>query len=341
MLTLEQQNYAYNAYLETMRYLNKPKSLLHPEFSSNSAMYVFTTENLVDYIKKLKPENKNVLTITGSGDQLINLALMGTRKIDNFDVNQNAYFITQLKLAALQALSYEEFLDFFCLYDGEEISNAGTVYFQKKIGENDCAFSFKTYLQIKPYLDETSAFFWNLIYEDFQFDGKKLASSSLFYSGTRYNALKNNVYLRDEESYLKARDMINNVQINYIECNLLEVHKLSDIYDIMLFSNVYDYLIDEWYNVISEEEFVDYIESQASQRLSENGTIAVAYQYGYKKRNYANQSLVKRVLGQNYTLEKRLPLEGMKKVLIPSTVKEYRKEGNKDCVYLYEKGKSK
>lgn len=341
MLTLEQQNYAYNAYLETMRYLNKPKSLLHPEFSSNSAMYVFTTENLVDYIKKLKPENKNVLTITGSGDQLINLALMGTRKIDNFDVNQNAYFITQLKLAALQALSYEEFLDFFCLYDGEEISNAGTVYFQKKIGENDCAFSFKTYLQIKPYLDETSAFFWNLIYEDFQFDGKKLASSSLFYSGTRYNALKNNAYLRDEESYLKARDMINNVQINYIECNLLEVHKLSDIYDIMLFSNVYDYLIDEWYNVMSEEEFVDYIESQASQRLSENGTIAVAYQYGYKKRNYANQSLVKRVLGQNYTLEKRLPLEGMKKVLIPSTVKEYRKEGNKDCVYLYEKGKSK
>lgn len=341
MLTLEQQNYAYNAYTETMRYLSKPKSLLHPEFSSNSAMYVFTTENLVDYIKKLKPENKNVLTITGSGDQLINLALMGTRKIDNFDVNQNAYFITQLKLAALQALSYEEFLDFFCLYDGEEISNAGTVYFQKKIGENDCAFSFKTYLQIKPYLDETSAFFWNLIYEDFQFDGKKLASSSLFYSGTRYSALKNNAYLRDEESYLKARDMINNVQINYIECNLLEVHKLSDIYDIMLFSNVYDYLIDEWYNVISEEEFVDYIESQASQRLSENGTIAVAYQYGYKKRNYANQSLVKRILGQDYTLEKRLPLEGMKKVLIPSTVKEYRKEGNKDCVYLYEKGKSK
>lgn len=341
MLTLEQQNYAYNAYLETMRYLNKPKSLLHPEFSSNSAMYVFTTENLVDYIKKLKPENKNVLTITGSGDQLINLALMGTSKIDNFDVNQNAYFITQLKLAALQALSYEEFLNFFCLYDGEEISNAGMVYFQKKIGENDCAFSFKTYLQIKPYLDETSAFFWNLIYEDFQFDGKKLATSSLFYSGTRYSALKNNAYLRDEESYLKARNMINNVQINYIECNLLEVHKLSDIYDIMLFSNVYDYLIDEWYNVIGEEEFVDYIESQASQRLSENGTIAVAYQYGYKKRNYANQSLVKRILGQDYTLEKRLPLEGMKKVLIPSTVKEYRKEGNKDCVYLYEKGKSK
>ena len=59
MLTLEQQNYAYNAYLETMRYLNKPKSLLHPEFSSNSAMYVFTTENLT------KMSNTELASVTG------------------------------------------------------------------------------------------------------------------------------------------------------------------------------------------------------------------------------------------------------------------------------------
>ena len=181
MLTLEQQNYAYNAYLETMKYLKKPKSLLHPSFGSNSAMYVFTTENLVDYIKKVNPAGKAILTNTGSGDQLINLALMGASRIDNFDVNQNAYFITQLKIAALQALSYDEFLDFFCLYESEEIGNISTVYYQNKIGENDAAFSFKTYLRIKTYLDETSAFFWNLIYEDFQFDGKKVASSSLFF----------------------------------------------------------------------------------------------------------------------------------------------------------------
>lgn len=313
MLTLEQQNYAYNAYLETMKYLKKPKSLLHPNFGSNSAMYVFTTENLVDYIKRLKPAGKTILTVTGAGDQLINLALMGAKRIDNFDINQNAYFITQLKIAALQALSYDEFLDFFCLYESEEIGNISTVYYQNKIGENDAAFSFKTYLRIKPYLDETSAFFWNLIYEDFQFDGKKVASSSLFFSGTRTNALKNNSYLKNEESYQKARERINDVEINYVECNLLDVHKLSGTYDIMLFSNVYDYLVDEWYRVTSEAEFVAYIENQASQRLNDNGTIAVAYQYGYKTRNYASQSLIKRILGKDYTLNKRLPLEGMKK----------------------------
>lgn len=341
MLTLEQQNYAYNAYLKTIEYLKKPKSLLHPEFNSNSAMYVFTTENLIDYLKKLKPTGKSVLTVTGSGDQLINLALMGAKRVDNFDVNQNAFFITQLKLAALQALSYEEFLSFFCLYEDQELSNAGLISYQKRIGENDLAFDFKTYLKIKPYLDDTSAFFWNLIYEDFQFDGKKLASSKLFFDGTRRGALKNNEYLQSEEKYNQARENIKTVEINFMECNLLDVHTLPNTYDIMLFSNIYDYLTDEWYHVISEDAFVGYVEEKASQRLSEGGTIAVAYQYNYKVRNYTNPGLISRILGKNYTLDKKLPLENMKKVVVPSTVKEYQKEGNKDCVYLYEKGKTK
>ena len=253
MLTLEQQNYAYNAYLETMKYLNKPKSLLQPNFGSNSAMYVFTTENLVDYIKKVNPAGKAILTNTGSGDQLINLALMGASRIDNFDVNQNASFITKLKIAALQTLNYDEFLNFFCLYENEKNS---TVYHQQKLEENNKVFSFKSYLQIKPYLDETSAFFWNLIYEDFQFDGKKLASSNLFFYSAKASALANNAYLKDEERYLEARKRIDDVQVNYIECNYLDVHNLSDVYDIILFSNVYSNLIAGYEMIMSEEEFV-------------------------------------------------------------------------------------
>lgn len=339
MLTLEQQNYAYDAYTETMRYLNKPKSLLHPEFSSNSAMYVFTTENLIDYIKKIKPEGKDVLTVAGSGDQLINLSLLGANKIDSFDVNQNAYFITQLKLAALQALSYEEFLDFFCLYESQELINNGLITVQKRIGINEDAFSFKIYLQIKPYLDETSAFFWNLLYEDFQFDGKKLASSSLFYDGNRENAIKNNKYLQSKENYLQAREQTQNIEVNFNECNLLDVHKLNGMYDIMLFSNIYSYLIDEWYSIISRDEFVQYIEQSASQRLKENGVIAVAYQYNYK--TYVNGGLIKRILGKGYILNKQEYLDGMKKVVISSSIKEYRRNGDKDCVYLYEKERTK
>ena len=341
MLTLEQQNYAYNAYLKTIDYLAKPKSLLHPEFSSNSAMYVFTTENLIDYMKKLKPSGKTVLTVTGSGDQLINLALLGARKIDNFDVNQNAFFITQLKLAALQALTYEEFLNFFCLYEDQELSNVGLISYQKRIGENDSAFDFKTYLKIKPYLDDTSAFFWNMIYEEFQFDGKRLASSKLFFDSAKKGALKNNEYLQSEDRYNQARESIKGVEIDFIECNILNVHTLPNMYDIMLFSNIYDYLTDEWYHVISEDSFVAYVEEQASQRLNEDGTIAVAYQYNYKTKSYTNHSLINRILGKNYTLDRRLPLDNMRKIVVASTVKEYQKEGNKDCVYLYEKGKTK
>ena len=152
--------------------------------------------------------------------ELINLTLLGAGKIDNFDINQNAYFITQLKLAALQALSYEEFLEFFCLYQKQELSNVGITPVQRRIGENELAFSFKTYLKLKPYLDETSAFFWNLLYEDFQFDGKKLASSKLFYDGNRESAIKNNYYLNSEEI-----DALNKIVTAYLD--IAEVRALA------------------------------------------------------------------------------------------------------------------
>ena len=337
MLTLEQQNHAYNAYLETMNYLTKPKSLLHLEFSHNSAMYVFTTENLVDYINKLKPENKSILTVTGSGDQLINLSLLGAKKIDNFDINQNAYFITQLKLSALQTLSYEEFLNFFCLYENQELKNTGLIAYQKSIGENNLAFDFKTYLKIKPYLDDTSAFFWNLIYEEFQFDGKSLASSKLFFEGIKSTAIKNNEYLQSKEKYSQACELIKDVEIKFMECNLLDVHTLQSTYDIMLFSNVYDYLTDDWYSIISADNFVKYVEEQASQRLNNGGRIVVAYQYNYKIRSYTNMRLINELLNKKYVLDRMLPLETVKSIVIISSVITYSKEGTEDCIYLYEK----
>lgn len=341
MLTLEQQNYAYNAYLKTMEYLRKPKSIMNPEFTSNCAMYVFTSENLNEYIKKLKPAGKDILTVTGSGDQLINLALSDGRRVDNFDINQNTYFMTQLKIAALKALDYDEFLNFFCSCDHLEMTHLGITPFQKSVEPNDLVFDFKTYLRIRPYLEDTSAFFWNLIYEDFQFDGKKLSSSALFYDAPRREAISNNEYLQSEENYNKARENINQVEINFMECNLLDVHTLTSTYDIILFSNIYEYLTDEWYSVISEEAFVNYIKEQVSPRLNEDGVIAVAYQYNYKTKNFANKGLINRILGKGYTLDPRLPLENMKKVIVSSTVQEYRENGNKDCIYLYEKGKTK
>ena len=341
MITLEEQNYAYSAYTETIKTLNKGRSFMHPEFSKNSAMYVFTTENLGEYIKKLKANGKKVLTVTGSGDQLINLALEGVRRVDNFDINQNAYFITQLKLAALKVLSYEEYLNFFCISDDEELQREGLIYFRKKIGLNENVLDFKTYLKVKPYLPEMCAFYWDLLYEEFQFDGKNLAMSPLFYPGTKRGAIETNTYLKNAENCALARDRIGHVEINFMERNLLEIHTLEDTYDVILLSNIYDYLTDEWYSVISTDEFNQYIEGKMAKCLNDGGKIAVAYQYNYQVKDYENSSLIKRILKQNYKLERRPPLEHMRKIVVTSTVKEYAKDGNKDCVYLYEKGKTK
>ena len=105
---------AEEAVKETMKYVNRSsKSLFYPKFGEYASVYIFTTESLSSYIDKLKVKNKDILTVTGSGDQLLNLALNGAKTVDNFDINKNAYYFVQLKLAALQSLNYDEFLNFF------------------------------------------------------------------------------------------------------------------------------------------------------------------------------------------------------------------------------------
>lgn len=341
MLTLEKQNYAYNAYVETLKYLKKSKSLLHPEFSSNSAMYVSTTENFADYIKKIKVEGKSVLTVTGSGDQLINLALLGAKRVDNFDINQNAYFITQLKLAALQALSYEEFIKFFCVADDLRINYMGIVAMQNKVGHNPEAFDFKTYLKIKPYLSEDAAFYWNLLYEEYQYNGCELANSSLFYSATKKAMVQNNAYLKNGKEYNKARESLPNVEVHFMEHDILNIHTLPYSYDVILLSNIYEYLVDQWADITDHKDFVAYIQDQVSKRLNEHGVIAVAYQYNYRHKAFYDLNLISKILGKGYVVVKIDDFNNMKRIVVPTTVKEYREDGGKDCVYLYEKEKVK
>ena len=84
-----------------------------PIFEKYSPVYTFTTENLESYFIEMNLEDRKCLTVASSGDQLINLALMGAKKIDCFDYNRITYYIVKLKLAALQDLTYQEFIDYF------------------------------------------------------------------------------------------------------------------------------------------------------------------------------------------------------------------------------------
>lgn len=344
MLAKETQDYVYQAYQKTLEFLNRgSRSLMRPEFSEYSSMYVFTTENVQGYLRKLNLQGKDVLTVTASGDHFINMALEGARKIDCFDLNRNTYFMSELKLGALKALGYEEFLTFFTDSERREEVYAGIVPVQKKVNENPHFFDYKTYLKILPFLGEDVALYWNLLYEEYGFSGTKMADAGLFYGGDREAAIAANTYLQGEKEYQRARECVDQVEKHYYFSDILQIHHLPSTYDAVFLSNIYDYLVDEWSGSMTEEAFHDYIENELTPILNPGAQVAAAYQYHYKTKNASYKPSLKTLFQSKYTIERRESLEkfGYRKILIPSIVQEYREAKGKDCLYVYEGGKVK
>lgn len=338
MLTLEQQNYAYLAYQETIKNASMGKSLMHPEFSEFSEMYVFATENLKDYLKKLNIEGKDVLTVAASGDQLINLALLGAKRIVNFDINKNASFIIQLKVAALNTLSYEEFLNFFTKSESEKLGFAGIIPQQQTVNLNEKAFEYKTYLRIKVKLSSEAALYWDMIYQEYEYTGEKLRDSKIFHNASSEGAIYNNEYLETEDKYNLAAERIKEIEYEFYNKDILELHTLPGTFDAILLSNIYVYLIDEWYAKISGEEFVNYITNELSSKLNPNGVIPLAYQFNHRERAQIHGNALQKLFQKKYKVTGVDDFENrsFKKILVPSVTKEYRKTGTEDCIYIYE-----
>lgn len=343
MLTKEEQARVYHAYQETIKNTKESKSSMHMTFKEFCEMYAFTTENVRGYLSKLKVKGKKVLTVTASGDHLINLALLGASEIHNFDINRNAYYMSELKIAALKTLSYEEFLQFFTDSNDREVGYVGLLPVQRKVDKNEFVFDYKTYLRIREQLGEDVALYWDMLFEEYHFDGKELMQSSVVYGGDRTAAIYNNPYLQSEDNYNQARENIDKVDRKYMTMDVLELHKLTDTYDIILLSNIYDYATDEWVGGIKEEAFTQYVIEELSKKLNPSGKISIAYQYHYKSRDQAFPLSLKNLFKRKYTLEKREALErfSLKKILVSTVIRDYREDSTKDCIYLYEGGKMK
>lgn len=252
----------------------KYHSLVRPDFTQYSAIYPFTTENLTGYIEKLKLFGKKVLTVTGSGDQALNLVLNGARQIDNYDVTDNTYFYAELKIAALKVLNYQEFLYFLC-NDYQSLHN-----------ENDI-MKYETYLLMKQYLSQESQQYWDGIYTYFANDGKKLRDSKLFLGKDKLSrTIRNNEYLQSEEKYNQTKKNLEQVKLTFYHLNVMELNRLyPNVYDVILCSNIYYYLSFDIYATMKPEEFFEYVKSYLTSILNKDGQIVFAYQYDHAIKN--------------------------------------------------------
>lgn len=115
---------------EVYRAVDGAKAILYGQkekqedcFKGYTRIYPFNTEDSASVFKKRKEniEGKDVLTVTGSGDALLDLFLNGAENVTCFDCNGLAKYYAKLKFYAIKSgMSFEEYKEFFL---GNQIGN--------------------------------------------------------------------------------------------------------------------------------------------------------------------------------------------------------------------------
>lgn len=191
-------------------------------------MYVYATEMVAHYYKRIGLKGKRVLTVTGSGDQVANALFYGASEVTGFDINRNALFMTELKLAAIRALSYSEFFEYFS---------------QKKDGFNRAFYS-----EIRPLLSKSCKEYFDKLYTRIGSHG--LGASVYFRNRgdltTKKKAQEINAYLADAAAYKKMRSILEHTHPILRIQNVLELAAnkqfKSEKFDVINLSNVPNYL---------------------------------------------------------------------------------------------------
>ena len=204
-------------------------------FHETSAIYKISNERIQDYHKFLT-NKKRMLSVIASGDQILCGILEGTKEIDAFDISRFPKYFLFLKIAAIQALSREEYIDFFYGACGKD-----EVY-------EDMYDSIRVYLEDEP-LD-----FWDGLLNFFEW--KEVYNSTLFSSETYIpaTAIRQNKYLQSDGEYNKLRQVIGSVVIRTHEGDILDLASTFNVpYDIVYLSNIVYYVNKEKYKKAMEE----------------------------------------------------------------------------------------
>jgi 2-polyprenyl-3-methyl-5-hydroxy-6-metoxy-1,4-benzoquinol methylase len=231
-----------------------------------SAMYIYATEKVGEYYKLLELEGKRILSVIGSGDQILNAAHYGANHVTGFDVNKRAILFVDLKTAALKNLSYDEFLTFF-----------GKTF-------EDASFDHSLYSTFRAELKEDTRSFFDNLYQ--HMSGSNFSRSDYFRQRAWIDVspLEINSYLQNEESFEKAKVQQLKTYFKYIAAGIDELvfAAQGDLFDVVNLSNIPNYFVGGKGDRI--EEFLSILRNLATM-LTPTGAI---FFYSYSPLMYIN-----------------------------------------------------
>lgn len=249
--------------LEAIDYIMASSKL---KFSNRSFIYTFTNECIKDYLNFFELKSKEILTVTGSGDHILNM-LLDVDSIDTFDINLYAYYFYILKSYALITLELDEYLDFFL---------------DKEIGYNK-----KTFDKIKQnWQDDINIRdFFDYVFKNYYVKHTTLFTNNKYQDREKF--IKNNTYL-EEENYYRLKNNLLNKKVNFINSNLTKLN-LEKQYDYIFISNITDYL-NNMFNNDPLKSYKKFLYKSIIPYLKENGKL-VSYLYDGKIVGFTNDEL--------------------------------------------------
>ena len=249
--------------LEAIKVIEKVKrdGFSYVDFSEYSLCYKFSNENLSGYYPKFNIKDGNVLTVCGSGDQVLSALLYGATSVDCFDTNILTYYNLMLKAYSIKYLSFEDFFSFFGLShpcDKKSFYDS----FKDKIDNEDVRIFF-------------DLLFDNNVNINYLYNNSDCYSEDLVLSIPYLNV----------ESYYKLRDLIDISKINFTVCDLFDIYKQYDNkYDFINLSNICDYIN----NLIP---FYSFINDTHLNHLNVDGGVMVGYAWTRPHFNETNEMI--------------------------------------------------
>lgn len=82
-------------------------------FDDRFPLYLNTNDSIKSVVPDITFNDSKILAVASSGDYLLESVFNGATEVTTFDINKFQYYVSCLKVWAIQTLSYEDYVDFF------------------------------------------------------------------------------------------------------------------------------------------------------------------------------------------------------------------------------------
>ena len=223
-------------------------------------IFPFTTENIAGYIDYFDLQDKSLLTVGSSGDQIINAAFKGAKDITLLDINPYAKYYYYLKTAGILELNLTYFNEFFRYNDYPKVFKYNKKVFDKA--------SYKKLKSTLKSLDNDSYLFWDELFDMYQPDYIRFSLFSNDEYGTSVLG-KSNLYLQSENTYDETKTKLKELRPEFINEDIFKSN-LTKNYDNIWLSNIACYLYQDKIKGMTDK---------FSDKLAVDGKLLISYLY--------------------------------------------------------------